>query len=64
MSSEFGLPHPAWVGNPQYFLDEPWHPAEDLGLDMSEYIDDLLARSPEPFRKRNVAFLSRNLISL
>lgn len=64
LSAEFGLPHPAWTNDAKYFLDEPWDPAEDLGLDMSEFIADKLARSPEAFRKRNVAFLSRNLLSL
>lgn len=64
LSAEFGLPHPAWTDDPKYFLDEPWDPAEDLGLDMSEFITDTLNRSPEAFRKRNIAFLSRNLISL
>lgn len=64
LSAEFGLPHPAWTDNPKYFLDAPWDPAEDLGLDVSDFIADTLARSPEAFRKRNIAFLSRNLITL
>jgi hypothetical protein len=37
---------------------------EDLGLDMSPFIEDKLQRAPEAFRKRNIAFLSRNLIAL
>jgi hypothetical protein len=64
LSAEFNLPHPTWTDEPRYFLDAPWDPWEDLGLDMSEFIGDKLARSPEAFRKRNIAFLSRNLISL
>jgi len=64
LSSEFGLPHPAWTDESKYFLDTPWDPVEDLGLDMSEFIVDKLNRSPEAFRRRNIAFLSRNLISL
>jgi hypothetical protein len=64
LSGEFGLPHPAWTDEAKYFLAVPWDPSEDLGLDMSEFIADRLARSPEAFRKRNIAFLSRNLISL
>jgi hypothetical protein len=64
LSAEFNLPHPAWTDDAKYFLDTPWDPWEDLGLDMSEFIADKMARSPEAFRKRNVAFLSRNLISL
>lgn len=65
LSAEFGLPHPAWTDDAKYFLDAPWDPVEEeSGLDMSEFIDDKLARSPEAFRKRNIAFLSRNLITL
>ena len=64
LSAEFDLPHPTWTDAPRYFLPEPWDPVEDLGLDMSEFIADKMARSPEAFRKRNIAFLSRNLISL
>jgi hypothetical protein len=37
---------------------------EDMGLDMSAFMEDKMRRSPEPFRKRNIAFLSRNLIAL
>jgi hypothetical protein len=64
LSAEFGLPQPAWTDQPQYFLSEPWDPIQDLGLDMSEFIEAKLAKSPEAFRKRNIAFLSRNLITL
>jgi hypothetical protein len=64
LSAEFGLPHPVWADNPRYFLDAPWDPWEDLGLDMSEFYEEKLRRSPEAFRKRNVAFESRNLIVL
>jgi hypothetical protein len=64
LSQEFGLPHPSWTDNPRYFLARPWDPMEDMGLDMSAFIEDKLRRSPEAFRKRNVAFLSRNLIAL
>jgi hypothetical protein len=49
LSEEFGLPHPAWTDGPKYFLVNPWDPLEDFGLDMSEFIDDKLARSPEAF---------------
>lgn len=58
------MPHPAWTDDSKYFRDKPWDPVEGFGLDMSEFIDDKLARSPEAFRKRNIAFLSRNLITL
>lgn len=64
LSQEFGLPHPAWTGDPHYFLNEPWDPMEDFGLDMSAFMEDKLRQSPEAFRKRNIAFLSRNLIAL
>jgi hypothetical protein len=64
LSAEFGLPHPAWTDNPRYFLHKTWDPWEDLGLDMSEFFEAKLQRSPEAFRKRNIAFESRNLIVL
>lgn len=64
LSQEFGLGHPRWVDQPQYVLAKPWDPMEDLGLDMSSFIADKLRQSPEAFRKRNIAFLSRNLIAL
>jgi hypothetical protein len=64
LSAEFGLPHPAWTDDPKYFLDAPWDPWQELGLDVTDTIEGTLARSPEAFRKRNVAFLSRNLITL
>jgi hypothetical protein len=64
LSAEFCLPHPVWADNPRYFLDNPWDPWEDLGLDMSEDYAEKLRRSPEAFRKRNLAFESRNLIVL
>jgi hypothetical protein len=64
LSAEFGLPHPAWTDNPRYFLEKTWDPWEDLGLDMSEFYEDRLRRSPEAVRKRNLAFESRNLIVL
>ncbi len=64
LSSEFDLPHPAWTDAPEYFLDETWDPWEELGLDMSEFYQEKLRRSPEAFRKRNIAFESRNLITL
>jgi hypothetical protein len=64
LSEEFGLPHPVWTDNPRYFLVTPWDPLEDMGLDMAEFMDDKLQRSPEAFRKRNIAYLSRNLIAL
>lgn len=64
LSAEFGLPHPEWTDQPQYFLSEPWDPVQELGIDMSRHVQDRLSRSPEAFRKRNIAFLSRNLITL
>jgi hypothetical protein len=64
LSAVFGLPHPAWTDEPRYFLDSTWDPWEDLGLDVSEYYEEKLKRSPEAFHKRNIAFLSRNLITL
>jgi hypothetical protein len=64
LSAEFGLPHPKWTDQPQYFLSEPWDPTQELGIGMSRHIPDKLARSPEAFRRRNIAFLSRNLIAL
>ncbi len=64
LSTEFGLPHPSWVDEPRYFLAEPWDPWMEVGLDVSEFIADTMARSPKAFSKRNVAFLSRNLITL
>jgi hypothetical protein len=64
LSQEFRLPHPAWTDELPYFLAEPWDPREDLGLDMSEFMAETLAKSPEAFRRRNVAFKARNLIAL
>lgn len=64
LSQEFDLPHPAWTDEPQYFLAETWDPREDEGLDMSAFHAEVLADSPEAFRKRNIAFRSRNLITL
>lgn len=64
LSAEFGLSHPAWTDEAQYFLSEPWDPMQDLGLDMSRFLDEKLQQSPEAFRRRNIAFLSRNLIAL
>ncbi len=64
LSREFSLPHPLWTNRSCYFLPIPWDPVEDLGLDMSAFIEEKLARSPEAFRKRNIAFASRNLIAL
>lgn len=64
LSREFGLPHPPWTDDARYFLSEPWDPMEDFGLDMSPFIEEKLRQSPETFRKRNIAFLSRNLIAL
>jgi hypothetical protein len=29
LSAEFGLPHPVWTDQPQYFLSEPWDPLQD-----------------------------------
>lgn len=63
LSLEFGLPHPAWTDEPRYFLAEPWSVwEEEFGED--EFIEQHMAESPEAFRKRNVACLSRYLISL
>lgn len=64
LSAEFDLPKPAWVDEPDFFLDRPWDPWEDLGLDEPEIRHKTLKRSPEAFRKRNLAFESRNLIAL
>jgi hypothetical protein len=64
LSVEFGLSKPPWVDEPIYFLDEAWDPWLDLGLDEPEHRMNVLRRSPEAFRKRNIAFESRNLIAL
>jgi hypothetical protein len=64
LSEAFELPIPEWTSSPRYFLDTPWDPEEDLGLDMSEFLEERMARSPEAFRRRNIAYLSRNLITL
>ena len=64
LSAEFGLPHPRWTENPKYFLPEPWHIFQIYGLDMSAHVEEGLARSPEAFRRRNIAFKARNLIAL
>jgi hypothetical protein len=63
LSSEFSLPHPTWTDNPKYFLDKPWDPWEEFGLQIRNW-DERLARCPEAFRKRNISFESRNLIAL
>jgi hypothetical protein len=47
LSAEFDLPKPAWVAKPQCFLSSPWDPREDVGLDMSEFHQERLRRSPE-----------------
>jgi hypothetical protein len=65
LSVEFNLlPVPQWTSESKYFLPEPWDPWSDLGLDVTDTIERTLAKSPEAFRKRNVAYESRNLISL
>jgi hypothetical protein len=64
LSAEFGLPHPQWTDDARYFLDSPWDIGEERGLDMSQFIEERLRRSPEAFRKRNIAYASRNLIAL
>jgi hypothetical protein len=64
LSAEFGLPHPEWTEDRRYFLPEPWHIFEIYGLDMSAHVGEGLARSPHAFRRRNIAFLARNLIAL
>jgi hypothetical protein len=64
LSAESGLPKTRWVDDPHYLLSEGWDPMEDLGLDLSDFIAAKLSRSPEAFRRRNIAFLSRNLITL
>lgn len=63
LSADFGLPHPAWTDEPQYFLAEPWDVYEDLA-GITEFRDQHLADSPEAFRRRKVAFLARYLIAL
>lgn len=63
LSAEFGLPHPEWVDDPQYFLPEPWDPWQEFGLQIRN-MDERLQRSPEAFRKRNISFEARGLISL
>jgi len=63
LSQEFGLPHPAWTDDSRFFLDQPWDPWSEVG-DMSEFTQERLARAPEAFRKRNLAYLSRYLITL
>ena len=63
LSAEFGLPHPVWTDECRYFLPEPWDVWEEI-IGTNEFLDEHMAKSPEAFRKRNVAFLSRNLIAL
>lgn len=64
LSAEFGLPHPEWTDEPKYFLAEPWDAWQTYGLALPENVEKNVAESPEAFRKRNVAFESRNLITL
>jgi len=54
----------AGTGQPQYFIKESWDPTEELFIDVYRHIAGTLRRSPEAFRKRNIAFLRRNLITL
>ena len=63
LSAEFDLPHPAWTDEPQYFLDRVWDPWEELVPEVQGTAERLL-HSPEAFRKRNIAFESRNLVTL
>jgi hypothetical protein len=63
LSQKFQLPVPEWTNNPKYFLDEPWDPWEDFGVEITN-MDERLAQAPEAFRKRNVVFESRDLIAL
>lgn len=63
LSKEFNLPVPHWVDDPKYFLDEPWDPWEEIGLEITDY-PERLAMAPEAFSKRNVVYASRDLIAL
>lgn len=65
LSADFHLPHPVWTDDSRYFLSASWDPWEEaVGLDMSAFRVEKVARSPEAFRKRNIAYLSRGLIAV
>lgn len=64
LSNEFQLPVPAWVSQPEFYLNEPWDPWEDLCPDMEEFRQVRMERSHPAFLKRNVIYETRNLITL
>lgn len=63
LSAEFGLPA-AWVDDPEYTLTEPWDQWEDLCPDMAETREYRAERISQAFRKRNIIYEARNLITL
>lgn len=46
---QHGVPVPAWVNEPEYFLPVPWFP-----LNYQNIRAIVLAESPVPFRRRNI----------
>jgi hypothetical protein len=64
LCQRYGLPVPEWVNEPEFFLPEIWDPWEDICPDMEETRPGRIERTPEAFRKRNVVYEDRNLITL
>jgi hypothetical protein len=64
MSLCINLPVPAWMEEPEYFLDEEWDFASEMLLDMTPYREERRARSHEAFLRRNVIFEPGALITL
>lgn len=64
LCTEFGLPVPAWVNEPEYFLDEMWDPWEDLAPHLERTRPERIERSHPIFLKRNIVYEARNLITL
>ena len=61
---EFGLEAPAWIEEPQYFLDTPWMPWCEFLADDPEAVARHRAKADPAFLRRNILFAARNLISL
>jgi hypothetical protein len=65
MCTEFGLPIPEWVNEPEFTMPEPFEPYGWMYTGESE--DDhqrRIAKAHPIFLKHNVVFASRNLITV
>jgi hypothetical protein len=62
LCTRFGLPVPEWTSKPEYTLNEPWDPSEEMAAVMP--IEERMTYASPVFRKRNVVFKERYLIAL